>query len=298
MRAVVRFIPNLFTLANLALGVLGIVFVAREEMVWAVYCVGVALILDFLDGFVARLLNAQSELGKELDSLADLITFGALPGFVLFQMITVTQGIYFEDLHRWDIGQIMASSVAILVPMGAALRLAIFNLDEDQRSHFLGLPTPSMTIIVMSIPLILEEQYHLNFYQPIAGFMLEELGKAQRWDPSDYWIVPMLLSTTFYQILSVLLAAVMLVRIPMISLKFKGISWGKNKWRYFLGIWALVVYIIFLVPYIYLDWFPLDWGVVDYLSIPLFMGGYFILSWIYATFEALKKPTEIHEIQS
>lgn len=287
MKAVIRFVPNLFTLANLGLGMLGIVFAAREEMVWSVYCIGIALVLDFLDGFVARMLKAQSELGKELDSLADLVTFGVLPGFILFQMITVTRGLYFIDIHKWESVDFWATGVALLVPMAAGLRLATFNLDTVKRNHFLGLPTPSMTIIVAAIPLILEEQYHLNFYHPLSENLMAILGKARRWDPLDYGVVRMMMNPVFYQVIAVMLAALMLVRIPMLSLKFQGFSWQKNKWRYFLGIWALVVYAIFLVPYIL--WIPLDWGVIDYLVIPIFMMGYFVLSWIYATFEALKK---------
>ena len=88
MNVIVRFIPNMFTLGNAAMGVLGIVLIAREEMILAVYCVLIALILDFFDGFVARLLGVQGKLGAKLDSLADMITFGALPGVILFQMIS------------------------------------------------------------------------------------------------------------------------------------------------------------------------------------------------------------------
>ena len=101
MNFVIRFIPNLFTLGNVAMGILGLVFIAKEEMVLAVYCVVIALILDFFDGFVARLLSVQSKLGGELDSLADMITFGALPGMILFQMISISRGIYFTEIALW-----------------------------------------------------------------------------------------------------------------------------------------------------------------------------------------------------
>ena len=80
------------------MGLMALVFTAREQMVFAVMCVAVALVLDFLDGFAARLLNAQGELGKQLDSLADVVTFGVVPGFMLFQMIIITQGYYFVEV--------------------------------------------------------------------------------------------------------------------------------------------------------------------------------------------------------
>ena len=85
------------------MGLLALVFIAREQMVSAVLCVAVALILDFLDGFAARLLHAEGEMGKQLDSLADLVTFGVVPGFMLFQMIIITQGYYFVDVASWPI---------------------------------------------------------------------------------------------------------------------------------------------------------------------------------------------------
>ena len=100
-------------------GVLGIVLIAKEEMILAVYCVLIALVLDFFDGFVARLLGVQGKLGAELDSLADMITFGALPGVILFQMISISRGIYFTDLSQWTTTDLLSCSVALVVPMAA-----------------------------------------------------------------------------------------------------------------------------------------------------------------------------------
>jgi len=290
MSAVIRFIPNLLTLANLALGVLALVFAAREEMVWSVYMIAIALVVDFLDGFVARLLHASSALGRELDSLADMVTFGVVPGFMLFQLIAITKGLYFTEIATWTSGDLIACLPALAVPLAAALRLGIFNLDTQKRDHFLGMPTPAMTIFVASIPLILEVNYHLNFYHPLSGQFIELLAKERGWDPSDAWLLKMAMRPVFAQVLSLALAVLMLVRIPMLSLKFKGLGWRANKWRYLLLIWAVVSYIIFVIPYLWN--LPFSYGLIDYLIIPIFMLGYFALSLIYATFGAFKKQVE------
>lgn len=293
MKSIIRAIPNFFTLINAALGMLAIVFAAREEIMMTVWCVALALVVDFLDGFLARLLNAQSELGRELDSLSDMITFGALPGFLMFQLILISRGEYFHAFETWSAETITFASVALLVPMAAGMRLGKFNLDLKSRNHFLGLPVPSMCIVVMSIPLVLEANYHLNFYNPISDATLQILAEERNWLTSDIAIVKTFTSTEFLVFLSLFLSAAMLVRIPMISLKFKGISWAMNKWRFMLIIWAALCYLIFLVPYLNL---PVDYGLIDFLIVPIFMAGYFLLSWIYATFEALKKPAASDEI--
>lgn len=287
MKAVIRFIPNLLTLANLAAGVMALVFAARQEMVWSVWLIAIALVLDFLDGFVARLLDAGSALGRELDSLADMVTFGVVPGFIMFQMVAITHGLYFTELANWTAGGIITCLPALAVPVAAALRLAIFNLDTEKRDHFLGIPTPAMTIFVASIPLVLEAHYHLNFYHPLSGHFVELLGRERKWDPTDVWTVKLMLNPVFTQVLSVVLAVLMLVRIPMISLKFKGFRWQANKWRYFLLMWALLCYVIFAIPYLWR--LPFSYGLIDYLIVPIFMMGYFVLSLIYATFGAFKK---------
>lgn len=275
------------------MGVMGIVFASRNEMMMSVYCVILALILDFLDGFIARLVKSQSDLGRELDSLADGITFGALPGLILFQMILASRGEYFEPMRDWSAATYFAGSFALLVPMAAVYRLGCFNLDNIPRNHFLGLPTPSMTIVVMCIPLVLEANYHLNIYVPLSSQMLRFLAKEYYWEPSDVAVLIVMGKSWFYQALSIFLAAAMIVRIPMISLKFNGIGWGKNKWRFALIIWAAICYVIFVIPY--LDVF-FSYGLIDYLIAPIFMIGYFALSWIYATFEVLKKSEAINEI--
>jgi CDP-diacylglycerol---serine O-phosphatidyltransferase len=287
MMKLIRFIPNMLTLTNAALGVLGMIFISKEQVTWAVYCAAIALVFDFLDGFLARLLNAQSELGKQLDSLADMITFGALPGFIVFQMIAVSRGIYFEEIYLWSFTDILVCSSGLLITAGATLRLGVFNLDTESRDYFIGIPTPAIAIFVISIPIILEIHYKLNFYNPISDTMIATLGEIRHWTALDRALVSMLFSTKFYVILSFILLFLMNMKVPMLALKFKGLSWAKNKWKYGVLIWVLISYLIFLIPN--LSFIPFDIGLIDYLIIPIIMLGYFILSLFYATFAARKK---------
>lgn len=289
MQQLLKFIPNLLTLLNLTMGIFAVLFIAQERMVSAALCVAAALVLDFLDGFAARILKAHSEIGKQLDSLADMVSFGVVPGLVLFHMISITQGHYFTDIADRPMADLLAASVAALVPMGAAMRLAKFNLHAGNENHFIGLPTPAMTMIVMCIPVVLEMNYHLNFYNPFSDALLSILAEKRKWEPSDVLIVKMLFSEAFYILLSILLTALMVSKLPMISLKFKGVSWQMNKWKYAILIWAALAYLIFLIPYLPL---PFSYGLIDYLIAPIIMIGYVILSLIYATFGLSKESTK------
>lgn len=294
MNQLIRFIPNLLTLGNALMGIWAIVFIANEQMVSAVWCIGVALILDFLDGFVAKLLNAQSEIGVQLDSLADAITFGVVPGLMVFQMIVIVEGFYFVEISQWPISLMLKASVAALIPLGAIYRLAKFNVIKEKLPHFSGLPTPAMTMLIVSIPLLLEANYHLNFYHPLSDAFIDMLAQVRRWDASDIWVVKWLYSLNTYLILAVLMCLLMVSRIPMLSLKFEGLGWRRNQWRYGLLIWGVLCYIIFLIPYVWS--LPFSYGLIDFLILPIFMLGYFLLSFIYAIFGAVNKTTD--EVQS
>lgn len=265
-------------------------------MATAMIFVAVALVLDFFDGFLARALGASSDLGTQLDSLADLVTFGVVPGYILFQMIVISQGFYFVEIADWPTSLFFQAGIAALVPLGAAYRLAVFNLKEDRSSHFEGLPTPAMSMVVFGIPLVLELNYHLNFYHPLSDDFIQTLVEARKWDPSDAVIIGVMNNAILYQALAVFLCILMVSRIPMLSLKFKGFAWDKNKWSYAILIWAVVCYVIFVLPYV--DLGPLSYGLIDYLILPIFMAGYFLLSFIYATFGRSKNKPTADEIQS
>jgi CDP-diacylglycerol--serine O-phosphatidyltransferase len=138
MKAIKSVIPHLFTLGNLALGVLSILFVYEVEPELAAYCIFLGAVLDFFDGFLARLLKVPSELGKQLDSLADMVTFGVAPGFLMMDLMEL------ENLSAFTF---------ILIPVFSAIRLAKFNIDEDQKTSFTGVPTPAVALTVACITL-------------------------------------------------------------------------------------------------------------------------------------------------
>jgi CDP-diacylglycerol--serine O-phosphatidyltransferase len=137
-------IPNIITLGNLLCGFFGILAASQGRLKEAGIFIFIALILDFLDGFVARMFNSYSDIGKQLDSLADMVSFGVLPSFILYYMMA-------------DDGYLQYLS---LVPaLSSALRLAKFNVDDRQSDGFRGLPTPANAMVVASFPFILAEGY-------------------------------------------------------------------------------------------------------------------------------------------
>lgn len=163
-------IPNLFTLLNLFAGVLAIIFALQtnavfisqndqlvssfnipEQLTWAGICIMIAAVIDFLDGFIARLLKATSELGKQLDSLSDVVSFGVAPSVILYQLLRMSYareegGIYIS---------IMVLLPAVIVAMAAAWRLGRFNIATDQQYSFRGVPVPAAGLFIASLPLIL-----------------------------------------------------------------------------------------------------------------------------------------------
>lgn len=148
-----RHLPNFLTCCNLICGCLGIVFLLEDRGIPAAYFVWAACVFDFFDGFVARLLKVSSPIGKELDSLADVVSFGVLPSMVMYKLIGAN-----TELEA--LPYIGFSIVAF-----SALRLAIFNLDTRQSDSFIGLNTPANTLFISSLPL-LPESIGAWLYQP------------------------------------------------------------------------------------------------------------------------------------
>ena len=142
-----KHIPNIITLLNLLCGCTAIVYVAQSAFETAFYFVCLGIFLDFFDGFFARMLNVASPLGLQLDSLADMVTSGVVPGFVMFKM--------FQNLNTEITTISFYSFFGFLITLGACYRLANFNIDIRQSDSFIGLPTPANTLFIMSLPLIL-----------------------------------------------------------------------------------------------------------------------------------------------
>ena len=149
------------TCGNLLCGCIGIVMTLRGHLDTAAWLVGLALILDFGDGFVARLVNVSGPFGKELDSLADVVTFGVLPATIVFQ-------------YGWFQGLGPLSYGAFLIAVLSALRLAKFNIDTRQSDQFIGLPTPANTMLIAALPLMerYQPQYDAIWQNDIAWGML------------------------------------------------------------------------------------------------------------------------------
>jgi CDP-diacylglycerol---serine O-phosphatidyltransferase len=153
-----RHIPNFITLLNLFSGCIGIVFLFKGNVHLAAGMIWIAALFDFCDGFAARLLKVQSKIGKELDSLSDIVSFGLLPSVVIFHL--------FESMQA----NVFFQYSAFLVTLFSALRLAKFNVDTRQYDSFIGLPVPANAIMISSFPFILSQYGFFMFAHP--GWLL------------------------------------------------------------------------------------------------------------------------------
>ncbi|SDW95827.1 CDP-diacylglycerol---serine O-phosphatidyltransferase [Lutibacter oricola] len=234
-----KHIPNLITLLNLLCGTIATILAVQNELVFAAYFVLLGILFDFFDGFAARLLNVQGELGKQLDSLADVVTSGVVPGIVMFQLIVRSidkdwvDGLSCE-IGKWvsypNINEKWIAFLGLLITLGAAYRLAKFNIDERQTSSFIGLPTPAASIFVLSLPLILE----------FSSIEIVESIILNKW---------------FLIGITLVLTYIMNAEIPLFSLKFKNYSWKSNQIKYvFIGltIISIVLLKVIAVPFIIL----------------------------------------------
>ena len=215
-----KHIPNFITCLNIVSGSVAVVLAIKGQLSLAVLFIFAAAIFDFLDGMAARLLKAYSPMGKELDSLADMISFGLAPGVLMMVMLeyslfglNVRAGSY----SSLSVGEIVCIASSLLIPVGSALRLAKFNIDTRQSDSFIGLPTPANAIFIASLALITEH----GQYVIIDNFI------AQPW---------VLISITFG--MSLLLVS----ELPMFSLKFKSLKLNGNEVRFlFLTLSAALV---------------------------------------------------------
>jgi len=201
-----KHIPNAITCLNLFAGCLALYFAFKGELVVTAYLVGLAAVFDFLDGMVARLMGAYSEIGKQLDSLADMVSFGVVPGTIMFILLQRADASFF------GIPTDNFSFFGFLITVFSALRLAKFNIDTRQTTSFIGLPTPACTLVVASLPLILETSEGLLAYEIILN--------------------PVVLVA-----LTVILSYLLVAELPLFALKFKNFSWQDNAVRFiFLGL--------------------------------------------------------------
>ncbi|HLA56226.1 MAG TPA: CDP-alcohol phosphatidyltransferase family protein [Flavobacterium sp.] len=205
-----RHIPNIITLLNLFCGCIALMFVASTNFEFAFYFVCLGIFLDFFDGFFARLFKVASPLGLQLDSLADMVTSGVVPGYVMFQMMSNNAHLpfpYFQFL-------------GFLITLGSCYRLANFNIDTRQTDSFIGLPTPANALFILSLPLVLQYSDSLA--------VLEIL--------TNPWI---LLAIALFS------AYIMNAEIPLFSLKIKKFSFKENSIQIFYLVASLLL-LIFL----------------------------------------------------
>jgi CDP-diacylglycerol--serine O-phosphatidyltransferase len=209
-----KHIPNFVTSLNLYCGGISIIFALKGNLDLAAWFIGLAAVLDFMDGMLARLLNAKSAIGVQLDSLADVISFGLAPAMIVFQLMEKTVNIPF--LYWFDLN--VFSLLAFIITVFSALRLAKFNIDTEQADDFKGLPTPANALFFASLPLV-------YFQAESTGFI------AIQNVLSDFWI---LLS------LVVIFSGLLVSNVSLFSMKFKSFSFRPNSLRYIL-IGAFVV---------------------------------------------------------
>ena len=225
-------LPNLLTLTNLACGAMAIKYWLEGDYHFAAVLVFVALIADFLDGFAARALKISGEFGKQLDSLADMVTFGLLPGVVVFSML---------ENSGW-------SWLALIIPLFSALRLAKFNLDTRQTDSFLGLATPANGLFWIG----------WGYFYFLNKGAVEVLGGQAL---IDVLINPWVISTA-----AIATSVLLITDIPMFSLKIKSLDWKSNKVRYvfitlsllaaflgFMAAWSLFSVTIVILLYLVLS---------------------------------------------
>ena len=211
-----KHIPNLVSSLNLFAGCISIA-IAFYDIEFAVWLIFLAIILDFLDGFLARLLRVQGEYGKQLDSLADIVSFGVAPAVILFLMFLKSW-----NLPGLSLGYLYVTPyIAFLIPVFSALRLARFNLDQSQSGNFYGLPTPANALLIISVPMIINQYGDSS---GIGNFALNTI------------VLIGLTLTSSYLLVS---------DIPMLSLKFQHYRRQGNQLRYSFIILAIVLFIIF-----------------------------------------------------
>jgi len=223
-----KHIPNIITLLNLFCGSIAVVFAVEDNLLVAAVFVILGIVFDFFDGFAARLLDVKSELGLQLDSLADMVTSGVVPGVVVFKLLEKTTGSfpYALDFSTTEWNNSTTSFVpliGLLVILASCYRLANFNIDTRQTDSFIGLPTPANTLFILSLPLIL---------------MTNNIE----------WVNELILNKWFLIGLTVFSCYMLNAEIPLFSLKMKTYGFKDNAVKYIFLILSvlLLVFLQFL----------------------------------------------------
>ncbi len=234
-----KHIPNLLTLGNLFCGTIATIAAVQQNYITAAIFVAIGVFLDFLDGLAARLLKVSGDLGKQLDSLADVVTSGVVPGIIMFGLLSNDEiiDVFHENWFGFEFRMIQL--LGLLLTLGACYRLAKFNIDTRQNDSFIGLPTPAMSLFIISLPLI---QEYSNFD------MVKDLIT------NDYFLI----TITF------LLTYLMNSEIHLLSLKFKDFSFRNNVVKLLFLISSVIL--IILLDYISIPMIIIFYIILSFLS--------------------------------
>jgi CDP-diacylglycerol---serine O-phosphatidyltransferase len=220
-----KHIPNFVTLLNVLCGSIAVLFAVNGHMTATAFFVILGIFFDFFDGLLARKLKVQSELGLQLDSLADMITSGLVPGIVMFHLLSLTVDDFSLVEHSDYLTEFFSDIewlpfVGLIITLASAYRLATFNISTNQSDSFIGLPTPANTLLIISFPLIMEHQNNDMMNTIILN---------------PWFLIGVTLLSSF----------LLNSKIKLIALKFKNWSFKDNAARYLLIILALILLIIF-----------------------------------------------------
>ncbi|CAI8329276.1 MAG: CDP-alcohol phosphatidyltransferase family protein [Flavobacteriaceae bacterium] len=230
----IKHVPNLFTLANLFCGCLATVFLFENNInvnaVTLIICLGI--FFDLLDGFLARKLNVQSKLGLELDSLADLITSGLVPGIIIFRLFKNSSAVELSFISTE-----LIAYLAFFITMASAYRLANFNIKDSPKNYFIGLPVPANTIMILSLLLVSELSTN--------SFVVELII-------NKYFLISLVIISSF----------LMNSNLKFISFKFNNYLFNKeNNSRYFLILSSIILLVLLgyiSIPLIFLIYFVIS----------------------------------------
>jgi CDP-diacylglycerol--serine O-phosphatidyltransferase len=236
-------IPNLFTLLNLVLGCVAIIFILQtgesvlnyngeewkvylpEKIQWGAICIFLAAVVDFFDGFLARLMKADSNMGKQLDSLADVVSFGVAPGLIMYQLLRIS---YAYEPDGMDTALYLLFP-ALLLPAACAWRLARFNIDTEQSNGFKGVPAPAGGLFIASLPMV-------TFYNYFG---------LQQWLVNK-WVLYAIIITV---------SMLMISKIPLLNIKFSNAR-VKENWPKFaiilIGLISAAIFQWLAVPVVFL----------------------------------------------
>ncbi|KIA85231.1 phosphatidylcholine/phosphatidylserine synthase [Flavobacterium sp. AED] len=211
-----KHIPNLITLLNLFCGCIALVFVSKDQFEMAFFFVCLGIFLDFFDGFFARLFKVSGPLGLQLDSLADMVTSGVVPGFVMFKMMSSSSAAMSEGYLQFF------PYLGFIITLGSCFRLAKFNIDTRQTDSFIGLPTPANALFILSLRLV------LDYYSADSLMVFEIL--------TEKWVL---------LVVTLLSAYILNAEIPLFSLKIKKFSFKDNALQIIFLLLSLMLLVFF-----------------------------------------------------